>query len=248
MPADEHRFYREFAAWWPLISPVADSEQEAAFAAGLLASGTIAVHDVLELGSGGGNNAAHLKRRFALTLVDRSPEMLDVSAALNPECEHVCEDMRTLRLDRDFDAVFVHDAIEYMVTDWELGEAIETAWTHLRPGGVAVFMPDHTAETFMASSEHGGSDAPDGRGARYLEWTWDPDPTDHWVTTDYVFVFRHADGTTDVEHESHRTGLFHEETWLRLLAEAGFEPDVVTEETDDDRPPRRVFLGRRPAG
>ena len=32
--------------------------------------------EVLELGSGGGNNASHLKAHFRLTLVDRSPQML----------------------------------------------------------------------------------------------------------------------------------------------------------------------------
>ena len=98
----------------------------------------------------------------------------------------------------------------------------------------------------MSSSDHGGSDAPDGRGARYLEWSWDPDPTDHWIITDYAFVFRRADGSTEVAHETHRTGLFSEETWLRLLAEAGFEPRVLTEETTEDRPPRRVFVALRP--
>ncbi|MGI9645686.1 MAG: class I SAM-dependent methyltransferase [Ilumatobacteraceae bacterium] len=247
MAGAEHRFYGDFAEWWPLISPVADYEEEVEYAAGLLTSGSIPVHDVLELGSGGGNNAAHLKRRFSMTLVDLSPQMLEVSRPLNPECDHVEADMRTVRLGRTFDAVFAHDAIDYMATEWELGEAIETAWVHCRPGGAAVFMPDHTAETFMSSSDHGGSDAPDGRGARYLEWSWDPDPTDHWITTDYSFVFRSADGATEVVHETHRTGLFSEETWLRLLTEAGFEPRALTEETTEDRRPRRVFVALRPA-
>jgi hypothetical protein len=31
---------------------------------------------LLELGSGGGNNASHLKSRFQMLLVDRSPTML----------------------------------------------------------------------------------------------------------------------------------------------------------------------------
>ena len=155
-------------------------------------------------------------------------------------------DMRTVRLDQRFDAVFIHDAIDYMVTEWGLGEAIETAWIHLRPGGVAVFMPDDLAETFVSASDHGGSDAPDGRGARYLEWTWDPDPADHWVVTDYVLILREADGSTEVVHETHRTGLFDERTWLRLLRETGFEPEVVTEETSEARRPRRVVVARRP--
>ena len=32
-----------------------------------------------------------------------------MSRSINPECEHVQGDMRTLRLGREFDAVFVHD-------------------------------------------------------------------------------------------------------------------------------------------
>ncbi|MHC4615594.1 MAG: class I SAM-dependent methyltransferase, partial [Planctomycetota bacterium] len=53
---------------------------------------------VLELGSGGGNNASHLKKWFDMTLVDLSPHMLEVSRALNPECSHQQGDMRTVRL------------------------------------------------------------------------------------------------------------------------------------------------------
>lgn len=245
--AAEHRIYGDFAPWWPLISPVVDSAHEAAQLTDLLAAGPRPVRTVLELGSGGGNMAAHLKRRFSMTLVDISARMLDVSRRLNPDCEHVMADMRTVRLGREFDAVLVHEAIDHMVDEWALGEAIETAWVHCPPGGTALFVPDHTAETFLATSEHGGSDAPDGRGVRYLEWSWDPDPSDHWITTEYVFVFRQPDGTTEVEHETHRCGLFPESTWLRLLAEVGFEPEVVerSEPSGDERPRRRIFVARR---
>jgi len=44
---------------------------------------------LLDLGSGGGHNAAHLKASLACTLVDLAPAMLDLSRRLNPECEHV---------------------------------------------------------------------------------------------------------------------------------------------------------------
>jgi trans-aconitate methyltransferase len=46
-----------------------------------------------------------------LTPVDLSTEMLAISRTLNPECEHIAGDMRTSRLERRFDAVFIHDAI-----------------------------------------------------------------------------------------------------------------------------------------
>ena len=53
------------------------------------------------------------EQRFTCTLSDLSPQMLSLSRTLNPGCEHVLGDMRTLRLGRTFDAVFVHDAVMY---------------------------------------------------------------------------------------------------------------------------------------
>ena len=96
------------------------------------------VREVLELGSGGGNNAVHLKADLDLTLVDLNAEMVAVSQRLNPECVHAVGDMRTVRLGRTFDAVFVHDAIDYMLTEDDLRAAMVTAFEHCRPGGVVV--------------------------------------------------------------------------------------------------------------
>jgi len=245
-PPTELRFYGDLAAWWPLISPPQEYAEEAAFAATVLSSASIPVREVLELGSGGGHNAAHFKARFAMTLVDISADMLTVSRRLNPECDHHQGDMRTVRLGRTFDAVFVHDAVAYMITEADLRKAIETAFVHCRPGGIAVFVPDHTAETFEPTSDHGGTDDPNGRGVRYLDWTWDPDPADTWTLTEYAFLLREADGSVRVVHETHRTGLFSRDVWLRLLADAGFDPSAVTEDTTEDRTPRELFIGRRP--
>ena len=240
-----HRFYGELAQWWPMISPIVSGER-ATYAAELLDSAAFPVRNVLELGSGGGHNAVHLRERYAMTLVDLSPEMLEVSRQLNPECEHHQGDMRTVRLGRTYDAVFVHDAIDYMSTEADLQQAIATAYEHCRTGGVAVFVPDDTRETFVPSSDHGGSDGPDASGVRYLEWTWDPDPQDSWILTEYAFLLREADGTVRVVHETHRTGLFGRDRWLELLTDAGFEPQAVLERTTEDRPPRELFLAHRP--
>jgi trans-aconitate methyltransferase len=242
-----YHLYQDLAEWWPLISPSQEYAEEAAFAGGLfdLASGP--VREVLDLGSGGGSNASHLKERFDLTLVDLSAAMLDVSRRLNPECRHVLGDMRTIRLGRTFDAVLVHDAVDYMTSEADLEQTMATAFAHCRPGGVAVFIPDHISETFEAGTGCGGGDGSDGRGARFLEWSWDPDPGDTWTLTDYVYLLRDVDGRVQVVHETHRLGLFSRDTWLRLLAGPGFEPRTVTEETTEDRHPRELFIGRRPA-
>lgn len=242
------RLYTDLAAWWPLISPPEEYEEEAAFALSVIRTAPIHVRDVLELGSGGGHNASHLKECFAMTLVDLSEPMLEVSRRLNPECEHLQGDMRSLRLNRRFEAVFVHDAIDYMTTEEDLRRAIDTAFVHCVPGGLAVFVPDDTREGFRPCTGHGGSDGLDGRGARYLEWHWDPDPADSETLTEYAFILREPDGTTSSWHETHRLGLFSRDTWLRLLAEAGFDAEAVPEKTTEDREPREVFVGRRPQG
>jgi SAM-dependent methyltransferase len=241
----ERHMYGDLAAWWPLISPPKEYAEEAAFSATVLRSASIPVGEVLELGSGGGHNAVHLKASFAMTLIDRSQKMLDVSRRLNPECAHYCGDMRTVRLNRSFDAVFVHDAVDYMVTEADLRQAMETAFVHCRPGGVAAFVPDRTRETFEPGTDHGGTDGPDGRGIRYLEWDWDPDPRDSWTLTEYAFLLRHADGSIHTAHETHRLGLFGRDDWLRLLADAGFEPSTLIETTTEDRARREYFVGHR---
>jgi hypothetical protein len=48
--------------------------------------------------------------------------------------------MRTVRLGRAYDAVFVHDAVSYMASEADLRQAMETAFAHCRPGGIAVLM------------------------------------------------------------------------------------------------------------
>ena len=243
----EHRLYGDLAAWWPLISPPEEYADEAAVFVAMLTSGAATpVRDVLELGSGGGHNAVHIKAHFAMTLVDRSADMLDVSRRLNPDCEHHQGDMRTVRLGRAFDAVFVHDAVDYMTSEADLGQVIGTAFAHCRPGGIALFVPDHTTETFEADSEHGGSDHTDGRGARYLAWTWDPDPADTSIRTEYAFLLREVDGSVRAVFETHRTGLFSRDVWLRLFADVGFDPYIVTEQTGEDRAARDLFVARRP--
>src|SRR5262249_62312748 len=87
---------------------------DAEFARNLIVEASSTLHNsVLELGSGGGNNASHLKAHFRMTLVDLSPGMLELSKKLIPECDHIQGDMKSLRLGRTFDAVFIPYALLY---------------------------------------------------------------------------------------------------------------------------------------
>ncbi len=238
-------FYRDLAHWWPLFSSPADYHEEAGIYRGLLVEAChLEPRTMLELGSGGGNNASHLKGWFQLTLSDAAPGMIEVSTQLNPECEHVVGDMRSLRLDREFDCVLIHDAISYLTSEADLSRALATAFLHCRPGGAALFAPDHVAETFAASTGHGGHDR-EGRGLRYLEWTWDPDTADTSYLVDYAFLLREVDGSTTVVHDRHHEGLFATDVWLGLLADAGFVPERREVSHTGIAQNQVVFLGKK---
>ena len=246
-PGAGPRLYRDLAEWYPLLTPVGDYAEETAFYRRLFEAHCCRPpRTLLDLGSGGGHNAAHLKATLSCTLVDLAPAMLELSRRLNPECEHVRGDMRSVRLGRVFDCVLVHDAISYMASRDDLGSAIATAFAHTAPGGVAMFQPDFVAETFTPGTETGGSDA-NGRGLRYLEWRWVPEASHETYVNDMAYLLRDERGAVDVLHDRHVMGLFARAVWLELIAAAGFDPLAVPFGHDVySSTGHEVFLGLRP--
>jgi SAM-dependent methyltransferase len=239
--------YGDLAPWWPLLSAPADYAEEARVFLGVLSDALgRPPRTILELGSGGGNNASHMRRRARMTLVDLSPGMLRTSRRLNPRCRHVEGDMRTVRLGRTFDAVFVHDAASYLLGETAVRATARTAAAHLRPGGVALLVPDWTEESFRAGASTGGHDG-GGRSLRYLAWTHDDDPRDGEYATDYAFLLRDRRGRTRTAFDRHRLGLFPRATWLAALREAGFRARAVRfRHSSFPRGDRReMFLGVR---
>ena len=240
------RLYGELAEWFHHLTHPSDYEDEARDYARFILDALPGARTMLELGSGGGNNASHMKQHFEMTLTDLSEEMLALSRTINPELEHIQGDMRTLRLGRTFDAVFVHDAISFMLTAEDLAAAITTAFVHTRPGGVALFATDGTLETFEADTDHGGHDLPDGRSLRYLEWSRAPTPGATEYETDYALLLREGDGSVRVELDRQQFGVFPHATWVTILEGAGFEllppPDLDPEVHEE----QVVFVCRRP--
>jgi SAM-dependent methyltransferase len=237
--------YEDLASWWHVLSVPEDYEEEASiFRDALDRTAAEPIRTLLELGCGGGNNASHLKAHYEMTLVDLSPGMLDCSRACNPELEHFEGDMRSVRLDRTFDAVFIHDAISYMTTEADLRAALETAFIHCRSGGVALFVPDDTRESFRPNTSHGGHDR-GGRSMRYLQWQFDPDPDDTETTSVFAFLLREGNGPVRVEQDLHTTSLFPRAIWIRLIEEVGFEPQALPFEHSSFAEDRtcELFLG-----
>ena len=239
---DRPRLYSDLAAWFHLLTAPHDYREEAEFYSALIVEAAVGpVRAVLELGSGGGNNASHMKERFTMTLTDISPEMIEVSRRINPELTHIQGDMRSLRIGRgQFDAVFVHDSVTYMTSQDDVRAMASTAAFHCRPGGSVVVVPDHVRESFTPPyTENGGHDGLDGRAMRYLMWTTDPDPTDSTYVTDFAYLLRETDGTVRVEYDRHVHGIFPTSVWIEALTNAGFD----TTARPDPWGPAPVFCG-----
>lgn len=241
------KLYEQLADWWHLLSRPDEYAEEAAIYDRVLRSAVRGdPRTLLELGSGGGNNASHLKASWTMTLVDVSAGMLAESKRINPECQHHVGDMRSVRLDQVFDAVFIHDAISYMTSLSDLGKALATAVAHVRPGGAVLVAPDETTESFRPTTNSGGHDG-EGRALRYLEWSYDPEPNDTTIVTDYAYLLRAPDGSTQVVHDRHIHGLFKRQDWLDTMTAAGLDDvrGVVVDHTELEPGTYEVFVGTR---
>ncbi|HEX2345637.1 MAG TPA: class I SAM-dependent methyltransferase, partial [Gaiellaceae bacterium] len=83
------RIYGELAPWFHLLTHPSEYAEEAAYYTQVIDTVSDGrARTLLELGSGGGNNASHMKARFDCTLTDLSQEMIELSRTINPECEH----------------------------------------------------------------------------------------------------------------------------------------------------------------
>lgn len=239
------KLYAELADWYTLLTPLHEYEEESAdYIAAFRGALGDAPFSLLELGAGAGHNAHFLAPHTReLALVDLSPEMLRLCAETCPGASLHVGDMRSVRLGRTFDAVFVHDAICYMLSEAELLAVFETARAHLRPGGVLLVAPDYVTETFEPTEEVGGHDG-EGRALRYLGWVWQrPDEPDRYVV-DYVIATRVGDEVPVVHQDRHIEGVFPRETWRRLLHAAGFTLASLPRVNPDDDRPLDLFLAR----
>lgn len=244
-PQVQPLLYSEFAPWFHLLTAPEDYKGEAAFYTKMLReTSRIPVKNVLEMGSGGGNNASHMKADFKLTLTDLSPDILRESKKINPECEHIRGDMRDLKLGRQFDAVFIHDAIDYILNEDDLFKTLQTAFVHCKPGGAALFCPDYTRETFTESTETGGHDAGE-RGLRYLDWAWDPDKKGESWVSHFVLIMRDGE-KVEYRTDEHRCGLFPQQTWLDLMDKSGFKDVKTIPHPEADNWTTPVFVGVKP--
>ena len=243
MGARTIRLYYELAYLWPIISPPEEYASEAAYLGDniheKLGPGR---HRLLELGVGGGHNLSHLTSDFECIAVDLSPDMLALSQGLNPGIEHHIGDMRNIRLGQTFDAVLVHDAASYLLTEQDLKETFETAALHLRPGGLFLVAPDWVEETFPDGWVYTWDRQQGDIEVKIEEVMVDLDPSDTQVESTYTYTIKKG-GKVTVEVDTHVTGLFATHTWTRLMEEVGFSVELRPLPPNEGGYGSRLFIG-----
>jgi SAM-dependent methyltransferase len=220
---DARRLYGDLAWTWPIISPVDDYQEEGElFARVIREESQIPVKTLLDLGCGGGHVDHYLKNHFQVTSADISQSMLKLARQLNPEVEYMMGDMRMLRLDRTFDAVVIHDAINYMLTPQDLRAAFQTAHQHLKSGGVFLTCVEVMPDSFEQNKTRVTTRKKDGVEIAFIENYYDPDENDTVYQGTFIYLIRQG-GRLSIETDRHLCGVFPLASWRRLLGEIGFE-------------------------
>ena len=182
-------------------------------------------HTLLHMGSGAGGHDWVFKRSFTVTGVDLSLGMLEKAKATHPDIEYVEGDMRTLRLNRLFDAVAIPDSIDYMVSLTDLQQAIQTAWDHLKTGGVLLVV-GKTEETFQNNNFAYVGDK-NGVHVTLLENNYINTFRPNTYEATFVYLIRQK-GELTISTDHHILGLFPLATWEKVFDDAGFTIQRIT--------------------
>ncbi len=136
--------FNEYARYYDLLYRDKDYTGEAEYVHGLIQAHVPGARNILNIGCGSGRHDRCLVAYgYTVTGVDMSEEMLAAAkeAAMETAAlEYVLGDARTVRLNRQFDAVIsLFHVMSYQVTNADLKAAFATAAAHLKPGGLFLF-------------------------------------------------------------------------------------------------------------
>ncbi|MFC1724982.1 class I SAM-dependent DNA methyltransferase [candidate division KSB1 bacterium] len=220
---NNHKLYNEFSWLWPIISPPEEYEDETRFfSKTIVENAKIPVKSMLHLGCGGGHNDCFFKEYFEITGVDISKGMLNLAKNLNPEIEYIQGDMRSIRLNKNFDAVVIMDSVNYMLDEADLNSSFNTAYTHLKPGGVLLTLQEITKEKFKQNETFTSVHSNYRAEITFIENHYDPDPDDSTYEVTLIYLIRKK-GKLEIQTDVHIGGVFNNDTLFRLLNQTGFE-------------------------
>jgi SAM-dependent methyltransferase len=165
---------------------------------------------LLDVACGTGKHLEHLRHEFACEGVDLDEGLLAVARERLPDVRLEQGDMRTLELDREFDAITcLFSAIGFVGGPDELAQAAAAFARRLAPGGVLLVEPWLTPDVWLPDRPH--VLAADGDGIALARVTLSGLRDERISTTEMHYVVATARGFDEfVEH--HELYLFtHDE-------------------------------------
>jgi SAM-dependent methyltransferase len=220
---NEQRLYRDLAWLFPILTPYKNYEEEGKFFLGKILE--YAVDDaetLLDIGCGGGHTHHYFRERFKVTGIDVNPEILEQAKKLNPDVEYIQGDMRSFRLNRTFDAITIFDSINYVTTKEDLRSTFETAYIHLKTGGVLLTYVENEPEKFVQHRTTAKTRAKGDIELTYIANNYDPDLSDANFECTFIYLIRRK-GKLEIKSDRHLCGIFRLDTWVELMEDVGFE-------------------------
>lgn len=204
---------------------------------------------LLHLGSGAGGHDWIFKRHFTVTGVDLSLGMLNKARLVHPDIAYLEGDMRTLRLNRQFDAVVIPDSIDYMASQDDLRLAIQTAVAHLKTSGVLIVVAK-PEETFH-NNNFAYTGEKDGVHVTLLENNYVNPFRPNTYEATFVYLIRQQ-GELTIHTDHQVLGLFSQATWEKVFNDA----ELTMQKTNlngiydkhllgDGEYPLTVFFGKK---
>lgn len=215
------RPYRDLAWTEHIVGPPEEyAEETELFSKIIKENSKIDARTLLHLGCGAGGHDYTFKRHFMVTGVDISDEMLDIARELNPEVAYLKSDMRTIELEKGFDAVTIPDSIGHMTTIKDLKKAVLTAESLLKPGGVLLIVTpikeDFRENNFVYTGSKGDVEI------TTFENNYIPDHAGTTYEATIVSLIRRK-GKLEIHSDTDTIGIFKLSIWLDLLKDTGFE-------------------------
>jgi SAM-dependent methyltransferase len=242
--------YNDLAWTEKLLVNPSDYEKEVSVYLDLIKhSAKKAANTLLHLGCGAGGHDAIFKRSFKVTGVDLSLGMLNIARETHPDIEYLEGDMRSLRLNRQFDVVVIPDSIDYMNSPDDLQRAIQTATLHLKADGKLLIVAK-TKETFQNNNFAYSGEKGDVHVTLFENNFVNPLKPDTYEAT-LVYLIREK-GELSIHTEHQILGLFPLASWESLFKDSNlamrkvnldgiYEPFILGE----GEYPMTIFVGQK---
>jgi ubiquinone/menaquinone biosynthesis C-methylase UbiE len=231
---EQHVFKQDYADHYDLFYGGKDYESECDMLEEVFRRyGKGNIRKILDVGCGTGNHAFPLaKRGYEVTGVDRSGDMLanarsklaNFKSKSQPLPMFLQGDLRSLDLDREFDAVLMMFAVlGYQLTNEDILAALKTVRRHLKPGGlfigdvwygpaVLAIRPSDKIKTIPTDG---------GKVIRLSSGTLDIHH--HWATVNYYVLHLQGQRVLSESKESHQVRYFFPQELALFLDHADME-------------------------